>query len=357
VPGLRIAIDGSVLTGRFTGDRTYWSCLTAALGELGADDTYLLYTPERPSVSLPGVDVRLLPGRNRRWWSLVRLPLAVRRDGAHLLHVQYTVSPLASLPAVTTVHDVSFLIEPSWFRPKDRLLLRLSVPASMRRAKRVITVSEASRRDILALTGLPPEKVAVTPLAPPPGFSPVSGAAHIVEQRLGLKQPYVLVVGTMQPRKNQGLAIRAFAEARQAASFPHVLAVAGKEGWGRQEAECDAVQLLGYVPDDLLPALYSAADALLFPSLYEGFGLPVLEAMACGCPVVCSDRGALPEVAGDAALVLPPEPGRWRDALMEMLAAPDRREELRRRGLDRAKMFTWRETARRTSEVYGEVAK
>jgi glycosyltransferase involved in cell wall biosynthesis len=286
---------------------------------------------------------------------LVSLPLAARRDRAELLHVQYTVSPLSALPTVTTVHDVSFLIGPEWFRAKDRWLLRLSVPRSIRRAARTITVSETSRRDIIQRVRVPDEKVIAIPLAAPPEFAPVEGAGEIVRSRLGLDQPYALALGTLQPRKNLPMAARAFAEARRRESLPHVLAIAGKTGWGARP-KGEGIRLLGYVDDGLLPALYSAADAFLFPSLYEGFGIPVLEAMSCGCPVVCSDGGALPEVASDAAMVLPARnEGAWSDGIARLLTDAGARERLRRAGAQRATMFSWRETARRTLAVYEEV--
>lgn len=280
---------------------------------------------------------------------MVRLPLAARRDGAEVLHVQYTVSPFGGTPTVTTVHDVSFMVNPGWFRPKDRLLLTLSVPRSVARARKVITVSETSKKDILRHIRVKPDKVAVTPLAAPPEFAPVTNAAAVVWERLDLAQPYLLALGTLQPRKNFALVARAFERAHQT----QTLAIAGKQGWG----DIPGGRLLGYVADDLLPALYSAAEAFLFPSHYEGFGIPALEAMACGCPVICSDGGALPEVAEEAALVCGRlDEAQWTEAIQRVCGDPNLRETLRGRGLERVKMFDWRATARRTVEVYEEVA-
>jgi len=360
VEGLVIGIDASLLAGRFTGDRTYWRHLIRALTALRIGHSYILYTPE-PIVGFEcagdTVEMRVVPARNRRWWSMVVLPAAARRDGVCLLHSQYTISPLLRVTAVTTVHDVSFLIGPEWFRPRDRLLLRLSVPASIHRAAKVLTVSETSRADIERLIPSARGKTVATPLGTPDGFRRIAEASSIVQQRFGLSQPYALAVGTRQPRKNLPMLVRAFEQAVAKHGLPHKLALVGKSGWGPL-VEGPHVRDLGYVPDEALPALYSGADAFFFPSLYEGFGLPVLEAMACGCPVVCSDGGALPEVAGDAAWVVSAaDEGAWADAIGRVLDSPDLREELAAKGAERARMFSWRDTAERTAEVYREVAK
>lgn len=358
--GLVIGLDASLLSGRFTGDRTYWRHLIRALTALRLGHSYILYTPE-PIVGFEcagdTAEVRVVTARNRRWWSLVSLPAAARRDGVALLHSQYTISPLLRVPAVTTVHDVSFLIGPEWFRPRDRLLLRLSVPASIHRAAKVLTVSETSRTDIERLVPSARGKTVATPLGTPDGFERIADAPATVQQRFGLSQPYALAVGTHQPRKNLPMLARAFETAVTAHELPHTLALVGKSGWGAQPVGSHTHEL-GYVPDEALPALYSAAEAFFFPSLYEGFGLPVLEAMACGCPVVCSDGGALPEVVGDAALVVPARDERaWTEAIGRVLGSPDSRAKLAEKGVERARMFSWRDTAERTAEVYREVAK
>ncbi len=342
-----IGIDAGALTGRYTGDRTYWRCLIQELARL--PELKLVLYSHRPLFEYEapeGVEVRIVPGWSRRWWSLVTLPLRARRDGVDLLHVQYTVSPLKTCLVVTTVHDVSFLLMPQLFGLKDRLLLRASVPRSIRRAERTITVSETSKRDILRTIGVAAEKVAVTPLAAPPEFRLIDSAGEIVRREFGLEQPYVLAVGNLIPRKNLAMAIGAFAKANVGST----LAIAGK-GEGVEGAKC-----LGYVPDELLPALYTAAELFLFPSLYEGFGIPALEAMACGCPVLASDGGALPEVVEDAGWIRPANDEKaWEEAIRALLADPATRAELRAKGLERAKMFSWRETARCTADVYDEV--
>jgi hypothetical protein len=197
-----------------------------------------------------------------------------------LVHTQYTVSPLFTVPTVTTVHDISFLIEPRWFPLKDRILLRLTVPASCHRAKRVLTVSETSREDMIQMLHLPPEKVVATPNGLPEGFYPIpkAEAQGWVRENYGVEPPFALAVGVLQPRKNWQLAIEAVYLARREYELPITLVLTGKAGWARRELE-RAKQTFapdgwlietGYVPDEHLVWLYNAAEMLLYPSFYEG---------------------------------------------------------------------------------------
>jgi glycosyltransferase involved in cell wall biosynthesis len=280
-----------------------------------------------------------------------------------LVHTQYTVSPLFTVPTVTTVHDISFLIEPRWFPLKDRILLRLTVPASCRRAKRVLTVSETSREDIIEMLGLPPEKIIATPNGLPEGFYPIpkAEAQAWVREKYGIEPPFALAVGVLQPRKNWQLAIEAVYLARNDYELPLVLVLTGKAGWARRELN-RAKQIFaqdgwlietGYVPDEYLVWLYNAAEVLLYPSFYEGFGLPPLEAMACGTPVIASNGGALPEVVGSGGILLPPnEPGMWANAIRTVLTNDAYRNALIQRALAQAQRFSWRTTAERTWQAY-----
>jgi len=285
------------------------------------------------------------------------MPLAARRLAARAFHTQYTLSPLAP-GGITTIHDVSFLIGPEWFRPRDRFLLSRLVPGSARRAKRVITVSETSKRDIVRLLGVPEEKVVVTWNGVDERFRPVPLEEALARLRqYGVAPPYILTVGTRWPRKNMALAIEA-AE-RLPAAVPHRLVVTGKRGWGMEEWESGSrrrVQFTGYVADEDMPALYSAADLYLCPSHYEGFGLPVVEAMACGTPVFSSAGGALPEVVGEAGILEGRlDPAIWANRIASLLQDSSMLARMRERGLQRAKQFTWEAAAERTLEVYREV--
>jgi len=311
---------------------------------------------------------KVLPARSGRWWSYFTLPRAVKQSEAAVAHVQYSVSPFFRTPVVTTVHDVSFFVNPLWFPFKDRWLLRLSVPASCRRAARVITVSESSRQDILRYLHLPPEKVVATLLGLPEGFHPLDRqqAQAWVQEHYGVMPPYVLAVGVLQPRKNWGMALYSVAKARAEGCENLKLLLTGKPGWAakplnRLKLALNAEEWLietGYVPDEHLVYLYNASEALLFPSFYEGFGLPPLEAMACGTPVIASNGGALPEVVERGGILLPPdEPGMWANAILTVLNEKEYTDRLRAQAIDRAREFSWQETAQRTLEVYRSVVK
>lgn len=354
-----IALDARLIAGSSTGDSTYWTSLLEGFSELEDDTRFLLFSDaDRPFAVAESDRIawKTVPARSGRWWSLVAFPLAAKRLGADIVHTQYTLSPLAGSRGITTIHDVSFFVGPEWFRAKDRFLLQRSVPASAKRAARVITVSETSRGEIERYIPAARGKVAVTPLACPSWIRPVDRdlARKTVASELGLTGPFVLTVGTRWPRKNMRLAVEAVDGLP--GDLPHRLAVTGKAGWGDAELGRRGVAT-GYVSQALLSCLYSAADAYLAPSRHEGFGLPILEAFRCGCPVICSAGGAFPEVAGDAAIVERSwEASAWSETLGKLLGDPGTMQSLRADGRAREREFDWKETARRTLSVYREVA-
>lgn len=334
-----------------TGDTSYWRGLILALARTESDLELSLYSnsprpPEIPDV--PHIRWIELPGGDRIW-SLLRFPLHARRRGARVLHTQYTLSPLAGRYGVTTVHDVSFLIGPEWFTKRDRTLLTWQVPASMRRAARVVTVSETSRRDIVKYVPGVSEKIRVTYNALGENIRPQSldHAQEIVAQ-LGVPTPYVFSVGTRWPRKNLSLAIQSARAAGVA------LVITGKPGWGEEESAF----YTGYVSDEQLTALYQLASLYLAPSFHEGFGIPLLEAFACRCPVLCSPGGALPEVSGGAAEVANGfEVSEWAVKIKALLSDSSKLSHMRARGVERVKDFDWRTTAAQTLEIYREAAR
>lgn len=353
-----VAIDARSVGRAHTGDATYWTGLIRGWMKFDSDLRYLLFSNAPKPEWIPESDLFRwieLHSRSDRWWSLVRFPLAARRMGARIIHVQYNLSPLVAKGGVTTIHDVSFYHEPEWFKPRDRVLLQRFVPPSARRAGRVITVSEFSKQEIAKYISGVVDKTRVVHNACPDEIRPMerSAAQSLVRERLELESPYLLTVGTRWPRKNLNLAIQA-AE-HLPASLPHRLAVTGKAGWG-DEASGSRVLTTGYVDSDLLSALYSGADLYLAPARYEGFGITLLEAFRAGCPVLASDIPAHREVAGDAAVYAADDDREaWTHAAAELLGDEPRRQKLIEAGRVRESHFTWEQAARATEAVYREL--
>ena len=288
-------------------------------------------------------------------------PALARREDAALAHTHYFVSPHLRCPAVVTVHDISYARAPELFSRRDRTLLGF-VRGSVRRAERVIAVSEFTRADLCDHYGLDHAKVVAIPNGVGPDFRPQDDAAARVRERFGIDRPYVLCVGALQPRKNVPLAIEAYAQLA-GRNTDCELVVAGGDRGGRIDV-LDAilrtrttgrVHLVGHVEEHELPALYSAARAFVFPSLYEGFGLPALEAMACGTPVVASNTTGLAEAVGDAGLTVDPTSADdLAEALRRLLNDQELSERLVAAGHVRAAHFTWARTAQGTAGVYRE---
>jgi glycosyltransferase involved in cell wall biosynthesis len=276
--------------------------------------------------------------------------------------MQYTVSPFFRIPTVTTIHDVSYLVNPAWFALQDRILLRGSIPGSTRRASRVIAVSEVGRTEIVNHLGILREKVHVTPLGAPTAPPDLFNSREFMVQNWQLEN-YVLNVGGLQPRKNWKLAIDAVRCARNETGGDMKLAITGPmrersqtvaEFIRRREGE-RWVRLTGPMPASDLPYAYSGSVALVHTSLYEGFGLTPLEAFAFGTPVIASTGGALPEVVGDAGILLPPaDPDLWGHAISRLWEDECEREALIEKGHLQCKSFSWDETARKTELCYFE---
>lgn len=364
---MRIALDCRTVTAPKTGDRTYALNLLRALARVDAENEYLLYTWEPTTLTEVGSSrfhPILLPASPRWSWTPVAFPLDLKRRKADLAHVQYLVPPAAPCPVITTIHDVAFRRFPGLFPLKHRILLNALIPHAAHSAAAILTGSEATRQDLIQLLDVNPEKVVVTPYAADPIYQPMDqeAARRAVRQRLRVPSPYLLSVGVLQPRKNLPRLVRAYNLI--AGRLPHRLVLVGKEGWAGEELQAAIAEappgrepiFTGYVPDADLPALYSGADLFVYPSLYEGFGLPPLEAMACGTAVITSNTSSLPEVVGDAGVTIDPTDTRaLSEAMASLLMDESRRQALAAAGLARARRFSWERTARETVAVYRRV--
>jgi glycosyltransferase involved in cell wall biosynthesis len=290
--------------------------------------------------ALGGSSRAMVPVRDLGWY-LAALPARARRDGVGVLHCPTHRAPVrSSVPLVVTFHDLAVLRYPETFNRWTRMYSRAVLPQVAKAARRLIAVSEFTKRELLDLLEVPEDKVRVIPNAVGPPFEADGEAAT---------GDYILAVSTLEPRKNLPRLVKAY---RRAHLNGLQLLVAGAAGWGGVRVEGDGIRWLGEVRDDELARLYRGARCVAYISLYEGFGLPVLEAMACGAPVVAGRNAASEEIAGSAAVMVDPlDP----DAIAAGLAeAVDRRDELRQRGLERAGTFDWSEVARATAEVYRE---
>ena len=355
--------------------------LIAALTRESPGYTYKLFSA-RPPASLPVPDS--LPAApniihrpapiDERWlyrlWYRARLPLPVQTflGRIDLFHSPDFVLPpvMGSIPTILTVHDLSFLHYPETVPDTLVNYLNRTVPWSVERAQAVLADSLSTKRDLQAMWSVPEEKITVLYSGVNERFKPVTDAVTLaaVRERLGLGgAPFVLAVGTVQPRKNYPFLIRAFRPVAE--RFPHSLVIAGGRGWLSEEIPAEIerqglagrVFLAGFVDDADLPALYSAADILAFPSLYEGFGLPLLEAMACGTPVISSNASSLPEVARSgeseaAILISPHDEAAWSDAMIRLLSDPELRGRLIAAGYEQVGRFSWAAAARQLSTLY-----
>ncbi|MGI9145087.1 MAG: glycosyltransferase family 4 protein [Chloroflexota bacterium] len=300
----------------------------------------------------------------------LELPLLARREALPLIHDPTGMSPFligrrfAPYKRVVTLYDATPFLHPETHTLLDNVLHRMYVPATLRNVDAVITISEIAKQDLLRFLRLRSSQIHVVHLAADPAFRPVAPqeSANILA-RYELKQPFVLYLGALEPRKNVPTLVRAFARLRS--EFPNLqLVLGGGQRWSfgqipqviEQLGLTDSVRVTGYVPDADLPGLYSAASVFCFISLSEGFGLPILEAMACGAVVVCSNRSSMPEVAGQAALLVDPTDVEGvASGLRRVLRDPDLANALRQRGLARAARFSWELTAERTVDVYRAV--
>lgn len=366
---MRIGIDARLAAAPRTGIGSYTANLVAALAGAAPQERFVLFSDAPLAEPGPGFETVVLPGARRLVWTFASLPGALRRARVDLYHgtTNFEVPLLAPCPLVATVHDLIPLDFPEAVSRRFRLLFRLLIGRAVRAARRVVAVSRFTAGEIAARFPAAAGKISVVPNGVDRAFSAGGDEAadRAVRERHGLAGPYLLFVGVFEPRKNIPLLVEAFGMLRRSRAERRglSLALAGGVGWRgeeiargvRERASPEAVRLLGYVPDGDLPALYRGALVTVVPSGHEGFGLPALEAMACGCPVLASDAAALPEVVGEAGeLFTPGDPALLARRIGELLDAPARLARLRELGPERAAGFSWERTARLTLEVYRE---
>ena len=366
---MRIAIDAHSVGTQLAGNESYATNLIEALAQIDKTNDYTLYVTKTEAVERfhrrwPNFEVRQTVPHT----PLIRIPLVLsaelRKRPVDVLHVQFTAPPASPCPVVVSIHDLSFEHLPQTFTRRSRTQLRLTVRYSARVAARVIVPTHYGKNDLSTTYKIPLEKIEVIPLAAGRTFSPASEKdVQRVRQTYVIQDEYILSVGSIQPRKNLPRLIAAFARLRSTWSNGKLpkLVLVGKQAWLYDETIRaiesagieDSVILTGYVPAADLPALYTGATCFVYPSYFEGFGLPPLEAMRCGTPVITGNTTSLPEVVGDAALTVDPfSVEALESGIKKLLINPDLRATLRVKGLAQAEKFNWQDTARETLAVY-----
>jgi glycosyltransferase involved in cell wall biosynthesis len=371
---MRIGIDGIPLATPKSGIGHYTFELARSIARLRPTDRFELVAPvpielvaEQDQGELPAnlaaVHLPLNPLR-RRWWT-IGLPLYARRNKLALFHgTNYNVPLWTPCPTVVTIHDLSLVLHSNTHPENLVQRARRRLPVMTRIATRIITDSESVKREICEHLNVRPEKITSVPLAPRQVFQPVAEpAARDTRYRLGVNDEFILFVGTVEPRKNLVTLVNAFEEVLRNTELNPQLVIAGQRGWMNEDlfarienaALSRNICFTGYLTDEDLRALYSSCRVAVYPSLYEGFGLPPLEAMACGAPVITSRIPVIMETSAEAArLVNPTDVHELAAALVELLTDADAREQLSRAGLERAAEYTWERTAEKTLEVYQE---
>ena len=364
----RIALEARSLSTLGGGVRTYTLEVIRRLPRVGAaHDYHVFYDASKYRGIFGGVTEHVVPVGHpllRLAWDFFLLPPALKAARVDLVHYfKSAVSPWGRQPSVATVHDIIPLLFPQTQMRVQRWYWEIQLPLVARTCTHLITTSENSKRDIVERLQVPPERITVTLPGVDERFHPATvEASATVRRAYALPEQFVLVLGTIEPRKNIARLLRAFA--RVSVHVPHHLVLAGKWGWKYEDVQAalkdprlrGRVHVLSYVPSEHLPALMSSADAFVFPSLYEGFGLPPLEAMACGTPVVTSSVSSVPEAVGPHALTVHPEDEDALAGAVERLVT-DRvlHDRLARDGIAWARQFTWDRTAAQTLTVYEQL--
>jgi glycosyltransferase involved in cell wall biosynthesis len=366
---MRFSVDAHAIGRHLTGNEAYVRNLLNGFASLDQGSEFIAY------LAVQGASQLIPPRFRTRMVSanpFLRLGFDIsrrlREDMPDLVHVQYTAPLNCPVPVIVSVHDVSYLEHPEYFTRPRSMQLRYTVKRTIQKAARVLTLSDFSRKGIIRAYELDEEKVVVVPAACSPIFRPLPyrPAAAFVEGRFQVPGPFILTVGDLQPRKNHIALIRAFEElVANHPQLPHHLVLVGKDTWfaprvhevAEHSPFGNRIHFTGYVDDHELLQLYNACDMFVFPSLYEGFGIPILEAMACGRAVACSNSSAMPDVADSSALLFNPKSiSEMTRAMRDLLLDHNLRSRVERLGQQNATRFSWEKTARKTLDVYYDVA-
>ncbi len=371
---MKIGIDATALPPQPVGAGNYIIQLIRALAELGEEASYVVFTQPhgRELIGLAEQDnlhfelVAEMPPAQRLAWEQTRFPGLLRRSEVDLLHSLHYTMPLSHpVKQVVTLHDMTYFLFPGLHTLSKRYFFRAFIRLSGRRADALLADSESTRLDAIRLAGVPPDKITTALLGVTEDFAPIQNKQTLrqVAAKYQLPERFILFVGLLEPRKNIVTLLQAYQDNRKNLGGTR-LVIAGRKGWMYNQLQQFVDQLdlgaevhfTGYVEQADLPAVYNLADVFVYPSIYEGFGLPVLEAMACGTPVITTNISSMPEITGEASILVPPEDlTALGGALSSLLADPARRQKAARDGLERAAMFTWQRTARQTFAVYRRV--
>ncbi len=366
---MRFSVDAHAIGCHLTGNEVYIRNLLNEFAHLDQDSHVVAYIskPNAPEFIPKRFETRWVsdnPYKRLAW----DMPRHVAHDHPDLLHVQYTGPLGTSVPLVVSIHDVSYLEHPEYFSTFRATQLKLTVKRTAERAAKILTPSEFSKTAIMRHYGIEDERVVVVPNAVSSQFVPMdrNQAQARIQRKLGIPAPFVLTIGDLQPRKNHMGLLHAFEQVIAShPKLPHHLVFAGKETWYSPRLHeavakskvADRIHFTGFVEDEDVVTLYGACDLFVYPSFYEGFGLPILEAMACGRAVACSNATAMPEVAGSAALLFDPKnTEEMAHMICDALLNPDVRTRLELLGPQHAATFSWEKAAAETLNVYYEVA-
>lgn len=373
---MKIGIDATALPLEPVGAGIYIINLLRALGDLNTGHELVVFLHEKARRYLEmdkttNILQVVLPDKNpalRLAWEQIMLPNLVKRYKIDLLHSLHYTSPfLLPCASVVTIHDLTFFIFPELHRFTKRLFFPLAIRTSVRKADALITVSESTRQDSIRLLHVPEERIFNVQLGVDEIFHPIKddGLREKINEEYQLPDKFILYVGLVEPRKNLPLLIRSYRTVVDE-GFSHRLVIAGRLGWMYQEVFKqietlgleERIKFTGYIPRQNLPIVYNLAELFVYPTRYEGFGLPVLEAMACGTPVITSNISALPEIVANAGiLVTPGDESALAEAMVTVLSDPKLRENLAEKGIIRSKDFSWKRTAKETLQVYQHVLK